>query len=179
MRLLHSLPVIALAALTLQGTTAATSTSTGGADCLADGYTRTICWTIDLTAPGNVVGTSIVPGSVTGFESDYGFDDPLGHGTLNGNDICIAITNNGGDLSGPNGAVQSGSSEGCLEVYLRYEVRWQVQRCSGGGPGFTLGATVMGNGGTIGLGSSGATRCWMEWEGEFRTTGTESVCACE
>ena len=176
MRFLHSLPLLAMAALALQSDTAATSTS--GGDCLDDGDTRTLCWTIDLTAPGEVVGTSIVPGSVTGFEYDWGSDDALGDGTLNGNEICIVISNDGGDLSGPNGTVQSGASEGCLEVYLSYEVRWQVQRCSGGYPGLTIGGTVRGNGGTIGLGGSGPTRCWMEWEGETRTTGVVSVCAC-
>lgn len=179
MRLVHTLPLLALAALTLQGTTTANSTSSGGADCLAEGFTTTICWTIDLTAPGEVVGTTIVPGSVIGLEYDWGYDDQLGAGTLNGNEICIAITNNGGDLSGPNGVVQSGGSEGCLEVYLQYEVRWQVQRCSGYTPGFTIGATKNGNGGTIGTSGSGATRCWMEWEGENRTTSVMSVCACD
>lgn len=178
MRLTLSLLTTAALSLLVAGPSTA-ALPDGGDDCLADGFTRTICWTIDLNAPGNVVGTEIVPGTVSGHEYDWGGDDPLGDGTLNGDQICITITNRNGELSGPNGTNQSGASEGCLEVYLSYEVRWQEQHCSGGSTGGTIGVTVGGTGGTIGVGGSGATRCWMEWHGETRTTGVVSVCACD
>lgn len=85
-------------------------------DCIPDGGTGTLCTQKKLPDDWSL--------SASAEENDTFSDDPLGEPTITSHGdglftICITITNDGGDLSGPNGVVQNGLGEGdCIEVDL-------------------------------------------------------------
>lgn len=83
---------------------------------VCDGETTQICSSIVAGGSTNVTANAE--------EVDPISNDPLGEPTIvsdggNAYVICVGISNDGGDLSGPNGEVQNGFGEGdCIEVQL-------------------------------------------------------------
>ncbi|MFT7462137.1 MAG: hypothetical protein ACI9EF_000474 [Pseudohongiellaceae bacterium] len=88
--------------------------------CIADGESQSVCVSMKVPESWGV--------SASAKEKDALFDDPLGSPSLfflrpGVLFACITITNDGGDLSGPNGEVQTGAVEGdCIEVDITMTV---------------------------------------------------------
>lgn len=86
------------------------------ANCIPDGGSDSLCAYKVVPANGTI--------SATAEEIDPFSNDPLGQPDItnpSGNlfIVCIQIMNTGGELSGPNGEVQTGAGEGnCIEVDL-------------------------------------------------------------
>jgi len=88
-----------------------------GSDCVEDGSAVSVC--VDLIVPEDM-GLS-----ATAWEDDFFFDDPMGACSITplGDGVfsaCVEVTNNDGDLSGPNGEIQNGFGEGdCIDVTIK------------------------------------------------------------
>ena len=88
---------------------------------VCDGETVQICESVVAADGSSVVADAQEHDSLSP-------NDPLGGPTITsegGNlySVCVGITNTGGDLSGPNGEVQNGGSEGgCIEVLLEIDI---------------------------------------------------------
>ncbi len=141
--------------------------------CIPDGDTHDITFKTDLTEPGTPPGSEVIPGSGQGMESDVpGSDDPLGpagdNSTGGSTTFTLPITNVGGVLSGPNGTPQNGGTEGdCIEVYVKYKIRYKVKVCDGDPTQVDSGE------------SSGSGECWYEWREEEREfSPPKEVCPC-
>lgn len=88
--------------------------------CIPEGTTEDECFDrppLPSGSPGGVRWGGN-EGNPTGWDEDFGFDDPLGDATPSGDgsEACIPVTNTGGELRGPNGA-DLGLS-GCIELYM-------------------------------------------------------------
>lgn len=105
--------------------------------CIPDGGSEEYCIDLKLGDVDRISGA--------GYESDRFFDDPLGEVTISpvGKGVyhlCLTISNDGGELSGPNGIVQNEGGEGdCIEVYIKTTFGFQT----------TISAT-----GPLGIGAS-------------------------
>jgi hypothetical protein len=138
--------------------------------CIPDGATHDIKFKANVTDPGFPPGSEVVPGSGSGVESDpVGGDDPLGGASETTSGDCtsftVPITNDGGVLSGPNGTAQNGGAEGdCIEVYVKYKIRYKVKVCEDE---------------PTGVDNSQPVDCWYEWRTEEREISPpKEICPC-
>ncbi len=112
-----------------------------GKPCVPDGTTTTPQFgRPPLGGPGDPVGAEWVDrgtdpddnsGDPQAFEQDgFSGDDSMGGATpsADGGQAGVPVTNEGGDLSGPNGEDQNGGAEGkCIEVYVEWTYRYPVE----------------------------------------------------
>jgi hypothetical protein len=132
------LPIIAMMIL------AAGQQPAGGASgkpCVPDGKTTNPQFNRPpLGGPGDPVGAEWVDrgssesdnsGDPQAFESDgLSGDDAMGDAapSADGGKAEVPVTNDGGDLSGPDGEDQNGGVEGkCIEVYVEWTYRYPVE----------------------------------------------------
>lgn len=128
--------LVGLCSLVLSATLLATPIPDGSsADCLPDGDSTTLCFPADWDGPTAPAHYSFVDGSATAHESDASGSQDMGAGSHDGGDpgeICVKVTNNGGDLAGPNGVTQNGGDEGdCIEVFVKFKLRYKATICDG------------------------------------------------
>jgi hypothetical protein len=129
-----------------------------GEPCVKEGETNIVTFTTDLTGAGTPTNAEVIPKSGRGMEKDFWSpDDKLGKApevtdlTSGSTTFQVPIENKGGSLSGPNGKSQNGGSEGnCIEVYVKFKVRYPVTICRGTAVEF------------YGVGGS-TSECWEVW----------------
>ena len=159
----------------------------GGVPCIPDGTTRAVDF--DLPAPGSDGVTAPAPdakpwggGSPFQWASDkshpteakdadtWSPDDDMGDAKAADGKVSVPIQNKDGKLSGPNGEVQNGGTEGdCIEVYVEVSYKVWTQKIRTFGIDITPG----------GLGIKGTeTEITYEWVWHTYTTKEKEVCPC-
>ncbi len=152
------------------------SAAPANSPCLPEGETRDVTFTTHLNSAGTPADAEIILGSGEAWEEDpFSPNDPLGElieAPLPGGGMTftVPVRNDGGNLSGPNGVVQNGGVEGdCIEVFVRYTIRYSVKVCVTVETGVDAGGVN---------GSTAREECWTEIRRQTRSFKARTVCPC-